>query len=90
MTTTAIHPSTGETLTYTGKREVLWATFARGYKDFTIVRGRKVWTVKETGEGQDWIWIGWSSAPTYDKAINAAKGTTAGYRNQYHAVRVES
>jgi hypothetical protein len=89
MTTTAIHPSTGETLTYTGTREVRWATFARGARNFELIRGRKVWTVTDSGEGSEWLWIGWSSAPTRDKAINAAKGTTAGYRAQYHAVPVQ-
>lgn len=88
MTKTAVHPSTGETLTYNGTRDMVWATFARGGRNFALVKGRKVWTITRPAEG-DWEHVGWSSADTYAKALSAAKGTTANYRVEYHAVRVE-
>ena len=82
ITRTATHPNTGETLTYTGTRDVTCATFARGSRDFANRwTGRswvKDWTITVDPAGKDWVHVGWSNQPL-DKAQKAARGTNPYY-----------
>lgn len=87
---TATNPSTGQTVTYTGTRKVVCATFVKGSRSFTTKtnsRGTghvKVWTVVD--EGTEWVHIGWSAQSPL-KAQGAARATNP-YFAHYMAVEV--
>jgi hypothetical protein len=91
MTASVKHPTTGETLTYTGTREVTCATFAKGTRKAETVtkNGRrvKVWSVVDEGQDEGWVFIGWSTqAPL--KAQGAARGTNP-YFAHYMAAMIQ-
>lgn len=64
-TYTATSPDGTQTVTYTGKRDVVFATWA---KDRKTIDGKR-------GATTEWSHLGWSSATDPQKALNAGKST---------------